>query len=57
MKGKSEEKSWNLDRLKRQVEAAKNGDLKAFTTIVGDFQDMAVGYAYSYLNDFHRAED
>ena len=33
------------------------GDLDAYSEIVSRFQDMAVGYAYSQLGDFHLAED
>jgi RNA polymerase sigma factor (sigma-70 family) len=33
------------------------GDLTAFDHVVRRFQDMAVGYAYSRLGDFHLAED
>lgn len=36
---------------------AKVGDLDAFEVIVRRFQDMAVGYAYSVLGDFHLAQD
>ena len=36
---------------------AQAGDLDAFGTIVQRFQDMAVGYAYSILNDIHLAQD
>ena len=36
---------------------AKQGDLTAFNLVVREFQDMAIGYAYSILNDFHLAED
>lgn len=36
---------------------ARDGDLEAFGAIVKGFQDMAVGYAYSILGDFHLAED
>ena len=36
---------------------AQAGDLDAFGTIVQRFQDMAVGYAYSILGDFHLAQD
>jgi RNA polymerase sigma factor (sigma-70 family) len=36
---------------------AQAGDLDAFGTIVLRFQDMAVGYAYSILGDFHLAQD
>ena len=41
--------------------AAKDGirddRLKAFGELVQRFQDMAFGYAYSVLGDFHLAED
>lgn len=36
---------------------AQAGDLDAFESIVRRFQDMAVGYAYSVLGDFHLAQD
>ena len=36
---------------------ARSGDVDAFGQIVCRFQDMAVGYAYSILGDFHLAED
>ena len=36
---------------------AQAGDLDAFGSIVQRFQDMAVGYAYSVLGDFHLAQD
>lgn len=36
---------------------AQSGDLDAFTAIVVRFQDMAVGYAYAVLKDFHLAQD
>ena len=39
------------------VDRAQSGDLEAFGQIVRRFQDMAVGYAYSILGDFHLAED
>lgn len=39
------------------VNRAQSGDLDAFGQIVRRFQDMAVGYAYSILDDFHLAED
>ncbi|MBN1699969.1 MAG: RNA polymerase sigma factor [Spirochaetales bacterium] len=39
------------------VRKARRGDLDAFDTLVVRFRDMAVGYAYSLLKDFHRAED
>lgn len=36
---------------------SKTGDLEAFERLVARFQDMAVGYAYSILNDFGLAQD
>lgn len=39
------------------VERSREGDLEAFTEVVRRFQDMAHGYAYSILGDFHLAED
>jgi len=43
-----------LDQLFAQ---AQTGDLDAYGHMVRRFQDMAVGYAYSILGDFHLAED
>lgn len=57
MKRNLDKNSKGVEDLKTTVELAKRGDLEAFTTLVGNFQDMAVGYAYSYLRDFHRSED
>ena len=39
------------------VEKARRGDLGAFDALVVKFKDMAIGYAYSLLKDFHLAED
>ena len=39
------------------VVRARAGDLSAFELLVREFQDMAVGYAYSILGDFQLAED
>ena len=39
------------------LEQARSGDPRGFVTVVERFQDMAVGYAYSVLGDFHLAED
>ena len=36
---------------------AQSADLEAYGEIVRRFQDMAYGYAYSILGDFHLAED
>ena len=46
-----------MDDLKTLVTQAQNGNLQAYTQLVHRFQDMAVGYAYSLLGDFHLAED
>ena len=43
-----------LDHLFARAQA---GDLDAYGQIVRRYQDMAVGYAYSILGDFHLAED
>jgi RNA polymerase sigma factor (sigma-70 family) len=42
---------------KETVERAQQGDLTAFDELVRKFRDMAVGYAYTVLNDFYLAED
>ena len=39
------------------VRRAQQGDLGAFDGLVSRFRDMAVGYSYSLLRDFHLAED
>ena len=46
-----------MDALETCVVRAQAGDLDAYGTIVRRLQDMAVGYAYSILGDFHLAED
>ena len=51
---------WNvtqMNELTSLVEQARRGDLDAYSLIVGRLQDMAFGYAYSLLGDFHLAED
>jgi RNA polymerase sigma factor (sigma-70 family) len=45
------------NELTALVTQAQAGDLEAFERLVDRFQDMAVGYAYSILNDFGLAED
>ena len=45
-------KAWHGDLIK-----ARSGDIDAFACIVREFQDMAVGYAYSVLGDLGLAED
>lgn len=42
---------------KEKVEIAQQGDLSAFDELVRKFRDMAVGYAYTILNDFYLSED
>jgi len=46
-----------VEELGKLVARSKSGDLDAYGQIVGRFQDMAFGYAYSILRDFHLAED
>ncbi|MBN2239919.1 MAG: RNA polymerase sigma factor [Dehalococcoidales bacterium] len=46
-----------MDELKDIVARARSGDMKAYGEIVRRFRDMAHGYAYSFLGDFHMAED
>ncbi len=45
------------ETLPTLVVRAQTGDRSAYDQIVRRFQDMAVGYAYSLLGDFHLAED
>ena len=46
-----------MQELNQLFARAQAGDLDAYGKIVRRFQDMAVGYAYSILGDFHLAED
>lgn len=46
-----------MEELSQLVARSQAGDLDAYGQIVGRFQDMAYGYAYSVLGDFHLAED
>ena len=46
-----------MDALDIIVVRAREGEPEAFGVLVRRFQDMAVGYAYSILHDFHLAED
>lgn len=43
--------------LATEVTRAQAGELGAFHGLVVRFQDMAVGYAFSLLGDYHLAED
>jgi RNA polymerase sigma factor (sigma-70 family) len=47
----------SLESWQQSVASAQRGDLMAFGAVVEHFQDMAVGYAYSILRDFHLSED
>jgi len=46
-----------MQELEFVIQQAALGDVQAFEQIVQRFQDMAVGYAYSILGDFHLAQD
>ena len=46
-----------MEELKSVVLRAQSGDLDSYGELVRRFQDMAYGYAYSILGDFHLAED
>ncbi|MGE5599256.1 MAG: sigma-70 family RNA polymerase sigma factor, partial [Bacteroidota bacterium] len=46
-----------VEAWQAQVNLAHEGDLAAFEELVKRFEDMAVGYAYSILGDFHLARD
>ena len=46
-----------MERLGTLVERAQAGELEAYGEIVRRFQDMAYGYAFSLLGDFHLAQD
>jgi len=46
-----------VTQLESLIERSRSGDLEAFGRIVRRFQDMAYGYAYSILGDFHLAQD
>ena len=46
-----------MEELTSLVVRAQGGDLDAYGAIVRRFQDMAYGYGYSMLGDFHLAED
>ena len=46
-----------MEELNQLFAQAQAGDLDSYGRIVRRFQNMAVGYAYSILGDFHLAED
>src|ERR671931_560135 len=43
--------------LKRRVEAARAGDVDAFTDLTRRYRNLAFGCAVTMLGDFHLAED
>ena len=47
----------DMDELARLVNRARAGDPGAYDQVVRRFQDMAVGYCYTILGDFHLAHD
>lgn len=46
-----------MDKLKELIIRSQRGEVEAYTEIVQRFKDMAVGYAFSVMGDFHLAED
>jgi RNA polymerase sigma factor (sigma-70 family) len=46
-----------LEEMITLIHQVQHGDAEAYAEIVRRFQDMAYGYAYAYLNDFHLAQD
>ena len=46
-----------METLNALVCRAQLGDTHAYNAIVIRFQDMAFAYAYSFLKDFHLAQD
>lgn len=46
-----------MEELAPIVTRARQGESRAFEELVRRFQDMAVGYAFSLLGDWHEAED
>ena len=53
----STKRKLDVEELIQTVCKARDGDLAAYSLLVRRFQDMAVGYAYARLGDFHLAED
>ena len=46
-----------MDETKELVLKAQKGDIDAFCNLIKRFQDMAYGYGFSLLGDFHLAQD
>lgn len=51
------QESGSRQELRSLVVSAQSGDAHSYDAVVRRFQDMAVGYGYSLLGDFHWAED
>ena len=47
----------DMEELKLLVTKTRSGDLDAYGAIVRRFQDMAYGFAYAVVGDFHLAEN
>ena len=46
-----------MEQLRDAQKKAETDDIHGFASLVERFQDMAVGYCYSILGDFHLAQD
>lgn len=46
-----------MEEIVALIHRARMGDSEAYGVIVSRFQDMAYGYAYAILHDFHLAQD
>jgi len=46
-----------MGELLEELSRARQGDVEAYGRVVRRFQDMACGYAYAVLSDFHLAEE
>ncbi len=46
-----------MTELQALIDDVKAGDVYAFTELVRRYQDLAFGYAYAILRDFHLAQD
>ena len=46
-----------MEEIETVVIQARKGDIDAFCDLVRRFQDMAYGYSFSLLGDFHLAQD
>lgn len=46
-----------MNELTALIERIQQGETEAYTPVIEQFQDMAVGYAYAVLGDLALAED